>query len=176
MESQPDEKFLTGQPAPDFQLKAPDGSSYRLCNFEGRILVLNFWSAECAASERVDKLLAPMLQRWGQRVALVCVASNTNETIAELASTAAQRSLPLVLIDEQHHTADLFAAQTTPHFFVIDPQGIVRYQGAFDDVTFRNRTPSQNFVEEAVEALLAGKLPKVTSTHSYGCAIVRFFP
>jgi hypothetical protein len=65
-------------------------------------------------------------------------------------------------------------AQTTPHLFLIDPGGFLRYQGAFDDVTFRQRTPTQAYLYQAVEALLAGRLPDPAETPAYGCAIVRY--
>ena len=69
--------------------------------------------------------------------------------------------------------ADLFDAQTTPHVFVIDRDGILRYRGAVDDVTFRKRNPTRFFLDEAVEALLEGHLPALTESPAYGCAIVR---
>jgi hypothetical protein len=57
---------------------------------------------------------------------------------------------------------------------VIDATGILRYRGAFDDVTFRQRTPARFYLKEAVEVLLAGKLPDPAETQPYGCTIVRY--
>ncbi|RPJ37924.1 MAG: hypothetical protein EHM21_17600 [Chloroflexi bacterium] len=62
---------------------------------------------------------------------------------------------------------------TTPHLFLVDGSGILRYQGAFDDVNFRQREPTRNYVEEAVQSLLKGEKILVTETAAYGCAIVR---
>jgi hypothetical protein len=106
-------------------------------------------------------------------VLLWTVASNANESIELLQRVAEQRGLPLVLTDAQHLVADLFGAQTTPHFFVIDGQGILRYQGALDDVTFRQREARRFYLLEAVEALLEGRLPDPAETLAYGCSIVR---
>jgi hypothetical protein len=72
--------------------------------------------------------------------------------------------------------ADQYVALTTPHFFVIDEQGILRYQGALDDVTFRKPTPTHNYLHDAVEAVVAGARPQPAETPAYGCAIVRFAP
>lgn len=83
------------------------------------------------------------------------------------------RRLPIVLIDAQHIVADLYGAQTTPHVFVVDRHGILRYRGAVDDVTFRRRNPSRFYLEEAVEALLDGRRPALTDVPAYGCTIVR---
>ena len=62
---------------------------------------------------------------------------------------------------------------TTPHIFVLDRDGIVRYRGAVDDVTFRRREASQFFLRDVVEALLKGKVPELSETPAYGCTIVR---
>jgi citrate synthase len=67
----------------------------------------------------------------------------------------------------------LYEAVTTPHTFVVDRDGILRYRGAVDDVTFRNREATRFFLEEVVEALLDGHLPTLTETPAYGCTIVR---
>jgi len=55
----------------------------------------------------------------------------------------------------------------------VDVAGILRYQGALDDVTFRQREPNRFYVKEVVDALLAGRLPEVASAPAYGCTIVR---
>jgi hypothetical protein len=57
--------------------------------------------------------------------------------------------------------------------FVVDRDGILRYRGAVDDITFRQRQATRFFLREAVEALLAGRQPDVGETPAYGCAIVR---
>jgi hypothetical protein len=57
---------------------------------------------------------------------------------------------------------------------VIDQAGLLRYQGAVDDVTFRQRTPTRYYLREAVEALLAGRQPQPQETPPYGCTVVRY--
>jgi hypothetical protein len=56
---------------------------------------------------------------------------------------------------------------------VVDKGGILRYRGAVDDVTFRNRKATRFYLKEAVESLLDGRLPGLTDTPAYGCTIVR---
>lgn len=104
---------------------------------------------------------------------MLTIASNRNETLTALREAAKMRHLPNVLQDADCRVADLFDAQTTPHVFVIDRNGILRYRGAVDDVTFRQRTPTRFYLDEAVEALLAGAFPTLTESPAYGCAIVR---
>jgi hypothetical protein len=69
--------------------------------------------------------------------------------------------------------ADLYEAFTTPHVFVLDGEGILRYRGAVDDITFRHREATRFFLQEAVDALRNGRLPAVNETAAYGCTIVR---
>jgi peroxiredoxin len=162
------------QPAPDFELADLNGTVHFLSDYRGVIVILNFWSAECQWTERTDRELAVYLTRWGDRVALLPIASNKNEPLSLLRQKASERSLPLVLHDKNGKVADLYGASTTPEFFVVDPDGILRYQGAFDDVTFRKREPEQDYLRQAVEALLAGQQPDPAQTPPYGCAIVRY--
>jgi hypothetical protein len=68
----------------------------------------------------------------------------------------------------------MYVALTTPHLFVIDEGGILRYQGALDDVTFRRRTPTQEYLYQAVKSVLSGARPQQAVTPAYGCSIVRF--
>ncbi len=114
-----------------------------------------------------------MLVQWNEDVVLLSVAANSIEAPEALAEAARHRHLPTVLMDSTHHVADLYDAQTTPHAFVIDREGILRYAGAVDNVSFRLRRPTRFYLDEAVEAILAGRLPEVRETPAFGCAIVR---
>ena len=122
-----------------FTLKEPDGKLWQSKSAAGKILVLNFWSAECPWSKKVDQLLPPHLKEWGDRVIYAAVACNTNEPIELIRTAALERQLPLVLLDEQQKLANQMGAMTTPHFFVFDSQGLLQYQGGFDDTSFRVR-------------------------------------
>jgi peroxiredoxin len=160
------------QPVPELDLPDLDGQLHRLSDYRGKIVVINFWSAECPWSERTDRSLLATLRQLPEQVALLPVASNENEPEEQLREVAPQRGITLVLRDSGGRAARLYDARTTPHAFVLDPTGILRYRGAVDDVTFRQRVASRWYVEEAVEALLEGRLPAVQETPPYGCALV----
>jgi peroxiredoxin len=160
-------------PAPDFELSDLEGRLHRLSDYRGKIVIVNFWSCECPHSERTDKAIMAMLEQWRDEVVMLSIASNRSENVEAVKNAADTRRLPTVLIDAQCSVADLYEAQTTPHVFVIDREGILRYRGAIDDATFRKRTPSCFFLDEAVESLLEGHLPTLTETPAYGCTIVR---
>jgi peroxiredoxin len=171
MDSQP--KIKHKVPAPEFSLHDLGGELHTLKDYLGRIVVINFWSAECPWSERADQELVQFLQKTKETVVLLSIASNDNEKLEKINSEASKRGLPLVLLDENNRVADLYGAITTPHLYVLDTQGLLQYQGAIDDVNFRTRTPSKNYLIEAVEALLRGDVPDPVETLSYGCTIVR---
>lgn len=172
-----------GQPAPGWSLPDLDGNPASLGDFRGRLVVMNFWSAECPWSRRADEELSVLCKEWGEKVAFVTIACNVNEGLDLIRSTVQARGLPRVLIDSSgaaagmaSAVADLYGAAATPHLFVIDEQGILRYQGALDDATFRQRLPTRPYLRLAVEALLDGRLPDPAETPAYGCALVRFIP
>ena len=162
-------------PAPDFELPDLEGRLHRLSDYRGRIVIVNFWSCECPHSERTDKAIMAMLGQWrdASRVTMLSISSNRSENAEALKTAADARHLPTVLVDAQCFVADLFNAQTTPHVFVVDRAGVLRYRGAVDDVIFRQRTPTRFFLDEAVESLLEGNLPALTESPAYGCTIVR---
>jgi peroxiredoxin len=161
------------QPAPDFQLPDLQGVLHKLCVYRGRIVIVNFWSAECPHSERADRSTMACLVQWGEYVQLLSIAANRNETSQMVEEAARVRRLPTVLLDAEHAVADLYEAVTTPHAFVVDREGILRYRGAVDDVTFRQRKATRFYLEEAVEALLDNRMPELQETPAYGCTIVR---
>ncbi|MCK5054528.1 MAG: redoxin domain-containing protein [Anaerolineales bacterium] len=168
-----DSLIKINQPAPNFELPDLEGVAHRLVSTQGRVLVLNFWSAECPWAKRGDEILADLRPTWGDRVELWSIASNANETDEQLALAAAVREPGLVLRDAEHAVADLYGAVTTPHFFVIDEKGDLRYRGAPDDTSFRQSEPTVHYLEDAVEALLNSREPNPAESAGYGCTIIR---
>ncbi len=160
-------------PAPDFLLPDLDGKFHRLSDYRGQIVVVNFWSAECPWSEQSDSEIRIYSEAWKGRVLILRAASNAHETDEMLREASHARGLDIILKDSAAQVADLYEAQTTPHCFVVDENGILRYRGGFDDRTFRKRTASRLYLREAVDALLAGRLPDAQETAPYGCTIAR---
>ena len=161
------------QPAPDFELPDLQCTPHKLSDYRGKIVVIDFWSAECPHSERTDQVLLKLLESWNGEVVMLAVAANRNESRQMVEEAATTRRLPTVLVDGQQVVTALYAAVTTPHVFVVDREGILRYRGAVDNLTFRQRTATRFFLQEAVEALRKGQLPELTETPAYGCAIIR---
>lgn len=165
-----------GSAAPDFSLiDVVSGESVTLAALMGRGVVLNFWSVECPWTRYYDDYLAERGAVWGENgVSLVLVNSNANEAPEEMRDMAdAYEMHGPILHDAGNAVADAYGAITTPHIFVIHPDGLIVYQGAIDDRSFRQPEPTVNYLDAAVEALLAGRYPEIAETPSYGCTIVR---
>jgi peroxiredoxin len=156
----------------NFALDDLKGIKHNLHDYQGKIVVLNFWSAECPWIKRFDEMVLPMLERWNGEVVLLQIASNANESLEDINKIAEERGIGTVLLDRHQNVAHMFGAVTTPHIYVIDREGILRYQGAFDDVKFRKPDPTVNYLELAVEALLAGDLPEPDAVDPFGCTVV----
>jgi len=162
-----------GNLAPRFQLPGIKGENYSLADMVGWIIVLNFWSAECHWCERVDQELTTYLEAWNDTVKVWWIASNANEMPELVRKVVAERNIPTVLMDTQQQVANLYGAQTTPHFFVVDRQGRLAYQGAWDDITFRQRTATQVYIPKVIESLRNNLTVEITQTPPYGCVLVR---
>jgi len=161
------------QSVPNFTLKDLGGHEHSLANYRGGIVIINFWSAECPHAARVDLSLLPLIKQWGNKVHLLQIASNGNEPIEMLRQVAEERGANPILQDADHAVADAYGATNTPHIFILDEEGVLRYEGAYDDVAFRQRVATLNYVREAIESLLNGSKPEITSVPPFGCTIVQ---
>jgi peroxiredoxin len=161
--------------APDFSLPALIGSRVSVSDLRGYVVILNFWSADCVWSRRADVMLVYRQLTWEAKgVRILGVASNANENESQIRYEMENRHLRYpIAMDYDHRTADLYKAETTPHFFVLDRQGLVRYVGALDDASEKSRDAKQFYLDRAVTSLLANSTPDPAYTPPFGCSIVR---
>ena len=75
-----------------------------------------------------------------------------------------------VLLDASGEVGHMFAAKTTPHMFVIDKDGVLRYDGAIDSSP-RGGGNVENYLADAVDAVMAGKTVATPKTKPYGCSV-----
>jgi peroxiredoxin len=160
-----------GEPAPDFELTDLAGRRRRLSDQKGHVTVLHIWSALCPWTDRTDAAVLEAATSHGAD--LWSIASNADETQDVLRRESDSRQLPVVLLDPDQRVSDLYGAVATPHVFVIDAGGVVRYHGAVDDARFRQPVPRHRFLAEALAAVRRGQDPEPGVTPTYGCAIVR---
>jgi alkyl hydroperoxide reductase subunit AhpC len=107
-------------------------------------------------------------------IVVVGVASNPGEPESELRYEADVRQVKYpILLDTAGEVVTLYRAATTPHFFVVDPEGVVRYTGALDDATAQRRIPKVIYLDRAIAAITNNREPNPPTTTPYGSAIVR---
>jgi hypothetical protein len=78
------------------------------------------------------------------------------------------------LLDPQGRVGRGYAAKTTPHLYIIDGKGVLRYQGGIDDKPTANAADiagARNHVTAALTELRAGKPVSVAETRPYGCSV-----
>ena len=169
-------QVLLGEPIQDFELPEIGSEHHNLSQYQGSLVVITFWSAECPVSKEYDPYFNGLLDRYPQgQVVVLGVDSNVNYGQEEIARAATERGVRFpVLRDADCAIADRFGALTTPHVYIVDEAGILAYEGAVDDRTFRQREATINYVDAALAALLVGETPSVTQTQPYGCTIVRY--
>ncbi|MGH2541473.1 MAG: redoxin domain-containing protein [Ardenticatenaceae bacterium] len=161
----------------DFELPAVDGRPYRIHEQMKEVLVINFWSAECPISQQYDPYFNGFTKSYGPKgVAFLAIDSNVYEDAQDILRAIAERKIVFpILRDAGNIIADYFNAQTTPHLFVFDRLGRLRYRGAVDDITFKNKVATVNYLEQTVDALLLGRAVPLRETPPYGCTIERAF-
>jgi peroxiredoxin len=173
-----------GKQAPDFTAVDSNGKSHQLSGFKGKTVVLEWTNDGCpyvqkhygagnmqalqkAANEAGVVWLTVVSSAPGTQGHVVGAAANKLTTDRKAQPTA-------VLLDPTGKVGKLYDAKTTPHMYVISPQGKLVYAGAIDDKPTANQADikgARNYVTEALTAVAAGKGPAVATTRAYGCSV-----
>ena len=78
------------------------------------------------------------------------------------------------LLDPTGDIGHLYDAKTSPHMFVVNPHGVLIYDGAIDDkpTTELSDVPGvTNYVSLALQQAMAGKPVETATTRPYGCSV-----
>jgi peroxiredoxin len=163
-----------GDLAPDFaDLPNIDGKSLSLSDFKSaKAVVLVFTCNSCPIAQEYQARFIALAKKYeSQGVVFVAINAKSTEKIPDMKSHAEQAGFCFPYVDDADTSvAKAFNAKATPHLFVLDQQRKVAYSGAFDDHATAEKV-KQHFVSDAVEAVLAGKQPSITSTKPFGCGI-----
>ena len=162
-----------GERLPATRLDDIHGVPHMLGAADGRVRVILFWSANCPVVKLAETRLAALRRTWSAEVSVLFVASNADESLELLTSEAEARGISPILVDSGARMADVLGCTITPQAFVVDGESRLRYRGAVDDSTMRQREPTRHFLADAVLAVLAGGTPAPAETPTYGCVIVR---
>lgn len=139
------------------------------------VAVVVFWSASCPCVRRYQARVDALLDRFPRdRVRVVGVVSNAGETLDEALRVADSRGVRIPLLrDDGGALARAVGATSTPTVAVLDAHGGLRFLGWLDNEEPEGSADREPWLEEVVDALLAGRDGAVTRTPTYGCTITR---
>jgi peroxiredoxin len=169
-----------GAAAPEFKLKDLDGREVSLKSLAGKTVVLEWVNPECPFSDRHarEKTMSNLAKKYGKVVWLgINSTSSTHANYLEPAKHKAwvsENGVPYsILYDSSGDVGRAYGARTTPHLFVIDPQGKVAYNGAIDDDPRGKNAQAarRNYVDGGLAAALSGKAIDPAVTEPYGCSV-----
>jgi len=164
-----------GKPAPDFKLKGVDGKEHGLAEYKGKVVVLEWSSADCQFCQRHAKggTVAKVMGNFKDKPVVWVNVDSTNDAKAEdCKKFATDNKLETYLLDPTGATGKAYGAKTTPHCFVIDKDGKLAYMGAMDDDKEGTKgDKAKNYVKEAIDAVLKGSTVATATTDPYGCPV-----
>ena len=176
-----------GDTAPSFTLLNQDNKTVSLDEFKGKKIILEWTNHDCPFVKRhYDTTNMQTIQKdmTDNEIVWLSIISSaegkqghvSKEQAKEL--TLKRNAHPShVLLDTKGNVGRMFSAKTTPHMFVIDELGKVRYQGAIDNLGntgalfSTDLSKAKNYVKNAVNQLMSGEEVKDKKTRPYGCSI-----
>jgi peroxiredoxin len=164
-----------GVQAPAFTLPDMAGKAHALGDYDQqKAIVVMFISTQCPVSNAYNERMVQLHRDYTAKgITFLGINASQREDVAEIKSHAAQHGFPFpVLKDAENVIADAYGAQVTPQVYLIDPAGIVRYQGRIDDSRDPQVIKSQD-LRAALDAVLTGDTVATPSTKAFGCAISR---
>ncbi len=175
---------VVGQPAPDFSLVDTQGKQHALSDYAGKTVVLEWVNHDCPFVKK--HYLSHNMQNLQQvakegGVVWLSIGSSApgkqghyapdvwNQLTQERGATPTA-----VLLDPDGQVGQTYGAQTTPHMYVINADGVLAYQGAIDDTPSTDPedvAEAENYVRKALSELASGSPVSTSSTKAYGCSV-----
>lgn len=173
-----------GELAPEFNLTDASGTSHKLSDFRGKLVVLEWLNHDCPfvkkqySSGHMQKLQKKYTAQGVVWLSIISSApGKPGHRTGPQASADSQdkNAAPTaVLLDPSGEVGQKYDAKTTPEMFVLSPDGKIIYSGAIDSIQSTNSADcdkATNYVREALDAALAGKPVPHPSTKPYGCSV-----
>tara|TARA_B100000029_G_C17325115_1_gene869667 strand:- start:263 stop:868 length:606 start_codon:yes stop_codon:yes gene_type:complete len=176
----------TDTAAPDFELINSYGDNISLSNFEGSTVVLEWTNHDCpfvAKHYKTGNMQSTQKIAKDQGVIWLTIISSAPNTQGYVVPKKAN-DLTLdrnaepshVLFDPEGGVGKMYGAKTTPHMYIIDQKGSLRYQGAIDDAggrgfMTRNLLEADNHVKNALNEIFQGKDVTTRVSKPYGCSV-----
>ena len=173
-----------GEAAPEFTLTDSKGTSHKLSDFRGKLVVLEWLNHECPFVKKhysggdMQKLQKEYTAKGVVWLSIISSApgkqGHRTGPQAEADTKDKDAAPTAVLLDPAGEVGQRYEAKTTPHMFVIDKEGKVIYAGAIDSIKSTNSADiakAENHVRQALDAALAGKPVPTPKTTPYGCSV-----
>lgn len=173
--------------APNFATVNSYGQTIQLSDLRGSPVILEWTNHECPyVARHYDENNMQDVQKIARAAGIIWL-SIISSTPGDQGHVSAAKANALtntrgaspahVLLDESGEVGMLYGAKTTPHMYMIDANGILRYKGAIDDIgrgmQFFNASFEEavNYVSSQIGELVAGQVLAVNSTTAYGCSV-----
>jgi peroxiredoxin len=173
-----------GQPAPDFTAVDSKGKQHKLSDFKGKVVVLEWTNHDCPYVQKHYKSSnMQTLQKQAKDAGVVwlSVISSAPGEQGHVAGakadelTASRNAAPAaVLLDPQGTIGKAYDARTTPHMYVIDAKGVLRYAGGIDSIPsakIDDIAKADPLFKTAMESVVKGAEVAQAVTRPYGCAV-----
>ena len=173
-----------GEPAPDFTATDSNGKTQRLSDYKGKYVVLEWHNQGCPYTRKHYESgnMQRLQKEWtGKGVAWFTVISSAPGTQGYVTASAendyvkkVNATPTAVLLDPDGTVGHLYAAKTTPHMYIIDPKGVLIYNGAIDDHPTADQSDipvAKNYVSLALGEAMSGKPISDAATRPYGCSV-----
>ena len=174
--------YQVGDKAQDFKLKNIDGKWVTLEDYkDAKGFIVIFTCNHCPYAKAYEDRIIALDKKYAP-LGYPVIAINPNDPVAypddsyeNMQKRAKEKGFTFpYLFDEQQTVFPQFGATRTPHIFILSKAGsdmTVEYIGAIDDNYEDASKVTNKYVENAVNALLAGEKPQVTFTKAVGCSI-----
>jgi thiol-disulfide isomerase/thioredoxin len=172
------QELEVGTKAPAFSLtNAVDGKKYAFSPGDGKISVVFFTCNQCPYAKAFEPRLIELAKQYQSRgVVFYAIDPNdearyAEETLANMKDRAVSKGYPYpYLKDNDSSIAHAYGARVTPHVYVIDKTGTLRYRGYVDD-SARPADRTKTGLSDALDALLTNQQVSTTATKAFGCTI-----
>jgi peroxiredoxin len=173
-----------GAPAPAFEGAATNGDAVALADFAGKKVILEWTNDQCPFVKKhyeTGNMQATQQAANAADAVWITVISSApgkqgymEPSQADALTTERNATPDYVVLDSSGEIGRAYGAKTTPHMFVIDETGVLRYDGAIDDKPSADHATIEgatNYVLAALEDLSGGSEVAVSRTKPYGCSI-----
>jgi peroxiredoxin len=146
-----------------------------LSDFHGKYVVLEWINPDCPNVKRLyRRKIMQHLERAYRLKGVIWLAINSTHYMTNednLSWHDIHRVSYRILSDKTGKVGHAYGAKTTPYMFIINPEGVIVYQGALDDNPEQEDKKVVNYVKLALDALLSGRNVTIKETEPYGCQV-----